>query len=50
MFVLQLLNNYVLLFSGKIEFDPDEDAHIVGDCVKVSFTGCVNVLELVCLY
>lgn len=25
----------ILLFLGKTEFAPDEDAHVVGDCVKV---------------
>lgn len=24
-----------LSFLGKTEFAPDEDAHVVGDCVKV---------------
>lgn len=24
-----------LSFLGKTEFTPDEDAHVVGDCVKV---------------
>lgn len=27
------LTNFTYL--GKTEFDPDEDAHVVGDCVKV---------------
>jgi hypothetical protein len=26
---------FLLIFSGKVEFDADEDAHVVGDCVKV---------------
>lgn len=25
------------LSAGKTEFDPDEDAHVIGDCVKVCF-------------
>lgn len=25
----------ILLFIGKNEFGSDEDAHVVGDCVKV---------------
>jgi hypothetical protein len=29
------LFQFSLLFLGKTEFDPDEDAHVVGDCVKV---------------
>lgn len=24
-----------LLLLGKTEFGPDEDAHVVGDCIKV---------------
>lgn len=24
-----------LLILGKTEFGPDEDAHVVGDCIKV---------------
>jgi len=24
-----------LIFPGKTEFGPEEDAHVVGDCVKV---------------
>lgn len=27
--------NFALLFLGKTEFGSDEDAHVVGDCVKV---------------
>lgn len=27
--------SFVCLFIGRNEFDPDEDAHVVGDCVKV---------------
>ena len=26
---------------GKTEFGADEDAHVVGDCVKVLFFGCL---------
>lgn len=26
---------FLLLFLGKTEFGPDEDAHVVGDCIKV---------------
>lgn len=26
-----------VLIVGKNEFSPDEDAHVVGDCVKVLF-------------
>lgn len=25
----------LLLFVGKTEFSADEDAHVIGDCVKV---------------
>lgn len=28
-----LIESYVI--TGKVEFDPDEDAHVIGDCVKV---------------
>lgn len=27
----------IFLFLGKTEFSPDEDAHVVGDCIKVLF-------------
>lgn len=43
MFLLLLLKNNVLLIPGKTEFDSDEDAHIVGDCVKVLVTDFVTV-------
>lgn len=26
---------FLLIFPGKTEFGPEEDAHVVGDCVKV---------------
>lgn len=26
------------LFSGKVEFSLDEDAHVIGDCIKVTMT------------
>ena len=28
---------YVLIFAGKTEFGSEEDAHVVGDCVKVLY-------------
>lgn len=30
-----LLLIYVKMFEGKTEFGPGEDAHVIGDCVKV---------------
>lgn len=24
------------MVAGKVEFAPDEDAHVIGDCIKVS--------------
>lgn len=29
------LGGVSLCFSGNNEFDPNEDAHVIGDCVKV---------------
>jgi len=23
------------MVAGKVEFSPDEDAHVIGDCIKV---------------
>ena len=32
----QILCSWVChMVAGKVEFSPDEDAHVVGDCVKV---------------
>lgn len=36
LFILQLcLSYFFFTILGKTEFGPDEDAHVVGDCVKV---------------
>lgn len=32
---MKFRNDLFLIFSGKVEFDAEEDAHVVGDCVKV---------------
>jgi hypothetical protein len=32
---MKLRNDLFFIFSGKVEFDAEEDAHVVGDCVKV---------------
>lgn len=34
-----------LSIPGRIEFAPEEDAHVVGDCVKVTFCNYHHVLE-----
>jgi len=31
-----------LIFPGKTEFGAEEDAHVVGDCVKVFILGFLN--------
>jgi len=27
------------MVAGRVEFSPDEDAHVIGDCIKVYFHG-----------
>jgi len=34
------------IFSGKVEFDAEEDAHVVGDCVKVLMLDLIIVKSL----
>lgn len=34
-----------LSIPGRIEFAPEEDAHVVGDCVKVTFCNYHDALE-----
>ena len=35
-----------LLFLGKTEFGPDEDAHVVGDCVKVIVDYSMHFMDI----
>lgn len=35
LFLLSSLAAYFIFVVGKTEFSSDEDAHVVGDCVKV---------------
>lgn len=30
-----LFKTHLICFLGKNEFSPEEDAHVIGDCIKV---------------
>lgn len=39
---------FLLILPGKVEFDAEEDSHVVGDCVKVSML--VSIIVKLILY
>lgn len=43
---MKLRNDLFFIFSGKVEFDAEEDAHVVGDCVKVLMLVLITVKPL----
>ena len=34
-----------LSIPGRTEFAPEEDAHVIGDCIKVPFCNCYHVVR-----
>jgi hypothetical protein len=46
MLLLRLNSSWVMLSLGKIEFSPEEDPHVVADCVKVSLYSHSKILVL----
>lgn len=40
----------LLIRAGRNEFSPDEDAHVIGDCIKVELLHDLNLILFPGLY